>query len=220
MPFATAIALLFAMVSALSVQPQEHKEAAVDKKIFDGLVGRYQMLPNLILNITRDGDDLYAKISGDSAVEIFPESEKEYFAKSLPMTLSFTTDANGTATQVVLRLDAQKITAKRIDGEPQKLKHHTAISVDPKIVARYVGRYQLTDTRIVTITLEDGHVYSEITGRAKFEIFPETEKEFFMKVIELQIAFHADAQGKATELALHEGPRDLTGKRIAGKPDK
>jgi CubicO group peptidase (beta-lactamase class C family) len=36
--------------------PKEHKEIAVDPKLFDGYVGQYQLAPNFILTITREGD--------------------------------------------------------------------------------------------------------------------------------------------------------------------
>jgi hypothetical protein len=211
-PLVLSCVLFFAL--AATAQPPEHKEAAIDKKIFDAYVGRYQMAPNFILNITRDGDDFYAQASGQGAVEIFPESEKEFFAKGPAITISFTTDASGKATQLVLHQGGQNTTAPRIDGEPDKPKHHTAIAVDPAAMAGYVGRYQMPNDRIMTITLEDGHLYSGATGRAKFEIFPETASDFFMKVIELQITFHPDAQGQATELVVHQGPANVPCKRI------
>ena len=41
--------------------PKEHKEIAVDPKIFDGYVGQYQLAPNFILTVTREGDQLFTK---------------------------------------------------------------------------------------------------------------------------------------------------------------
>lgn len=209
-----AIALLFAMVLAVTAQPQEHKEAAVDKKIFDGYVGRYQMAPNFILNITRDGDDLYAQATGQGAFQIFPESEKEFFAKAVVIQISFATDAGGRATELVVHQGGQNTRAKRIEGEPEKPKHHTVIAVDPKILASYVGRYQMPNERVTAITLEDSRLFAQSTGRPKFEIFPETEHDFFMKVMEAQFSFHTDAQGRATEFVLHQGGGSITCLRI------
>jgi hypothetical protein len=37
---------------------KEHKEMKVDPKLFDGYVGQYQLAPNFILTITREGDAL------------------------------------------------------------------------------------------------------------------------------------------------------------------
>ena len=54
--------------------PKEHKEITVDPKIFDGYVGRYQLAPNFILTITREGDQLFAQATGQPKVQVFPES--------------------------------------------------------------------------------------------------------------------------------------------------
>ena len=53
--------------------PKEHKEITVDPKIFDGYVGQYQLAPNFILTITREGDQLFAQATGQPKFQIFPE---------------------------------------------------------------------------------------------------------------------------------------------------
>jgi hypothetical protein len=37
------------------------------------------------------------------------------------------------------------------------------------------------------------------------EVFPESDHDFFLKVIDAQITFATDSQGKATGLVLHQG---------------
>ncbi|HEV2446842.1 MAG TPA: hypothetical protein VGS58_13015, partial [Candidatus Sulfopaludibacter sp.] len=49
-------ALLCALAHSVTAQPQEHNAVALDRKILDSYVGRYELAPNFILNITRDGD--------------------------------------------------------------------------------------------------------------------------------------------------------------------
>src|SRR5258708_28900159 len=110
--------LLFALVQVVAAQAQERKEAAadkVDKKIFDGYVGRYQMAPNFILNITRDGDHLLAQATGQGAFEIFPESDKEFFAKGPALQISFTTDASGQPTEIVVHQRGRNTSATRLE---------------------------------------------------------------------------------------------------------
>jgi hypothetical protein len=46
-------------------------------------------------------------------------------------------------------------------------------------------------------------------------IFPESETMFFAKVVDAQIEFpKGDAQGKASQLTLHQNGRDITAKRL------
>jgi len=48
----------------------------VDAKLFDGYVGRYELTPNFVLTITREGGQLFAQATNQSKVQIFPESAR------------------------------------------------------------------------------------------------------------------------------------------------
>jgi len=47
-----------------------------------------------------------------------------------------------------------------------------------------------------------------------FELFPESESKFFLKVTDAQITFHRDSDGKVNRITLHQGGQDMPGKRI------
>ena len=91
---------------------------------------------------------------------------------------------------------------------------HNEIAVDPKTLVGYAGEYQLMPNFIVTITQSDGHLYAQATGQPKFGLFPEGRGKFFAKIAEITIAFQSDAQGKTTELVLHQMGRDMHAKRL------
>jgi CubicO group peptidase (beta-lactamase class C family) len=103
-------------------------------------------------------------------------------------------------------------TSLPLAGAP--VKQRTAIPVDPKILEGYVGRYQLTPTFVITISRDDDRLYEQATGQPKIQIFAEREKEFFLKVVDAQITFKTDAQGRATELILHQGGIDQRAPRV------
>ena len=50
----------------------------------------------------------------------------------------------------------------------------------------------------------------------KFEIFPEGQREYFLKVVDAQITFDPDAEGKATGLVLHQNGRNMPAKADRG----
>lgn len=93
-------------------------------------------------------------------------------------------------------------------------KQRTAISVDPKVLDGYVGRYQLTPQFIITVTREQGSMYVQATGQPKFEIFAETPTEFFLKVVNAQITFVTGPDGHVTEMILHQGGANQHLKKI------
>jgi D-alanyl-D-alanine carboxypeptidase len=98
-------------------------------------------------------------------------------------------------------------------GEPTAVNNavaaaRTVAKVDPKVYDAYVGQYPLAPTFILTITREGDRLMTQATGQPKFEIFPESETTFFLKVVDAQITFVKDDRGTVTHLILHQGGKD------------
>jgi len=55
---------------------------------------------------------------------------------------------------------------------------------------------------------------SQATGQPKFELFPSSETEFFLKIVEAQVTFVKDAQGKVTQLILNQNGRKMLARKI------
>jgi CubicO group peptidase (beta-lactamase class C family) len=208
--------LLDAQRPLIKLQPaKDRKEAAVDTKLFDGYVGRYKLAPSFILTVTREGAHLFAQATGQGKAEIFPESEHEYFYKVVDAQITFKTDKQGQATELVLHQNGQDMPAKRLEGEAAAApKERKAIAVDPKLFDGYVGRYELAPNFILSVTREGSQLFVQATGQPKFEVFPETERDYFLTVVDAQVTFHTDANGRATDLVLHQNGANVPGKRI------
>jgi CubicO group peptidase (beta-lactamase class C family) len=101
--------------------------------------------------------------------------------------------------------------AKGATGEP---KEHKQVQVNAKMLEGYVGSYQLAPNFSIAITREGDHLFEQATDQPKFEIFPESDKDYFLKAADAQITFVTDAQGRATELILHQGGADQHAKRV------
>lgn len=95
----------------------------------------------------------------------------------------------------------------------QPPKEHKEVSVDPKLFDGYVGQYQLAPNFVLTVTKEGNELFVQATGQPKFQLFPEGDRDYFLKVVDAQITFNIDAQGRATELVLHQNG-DHPAKRI------
>lgn len=93
-------------------------------------------------------------------------------------------------------------------------KEHEVVEVDPKIYEAYVGKYELNPNFILTITKENNRLFAQATGQPKFEIFPESETKFFLKVVDAQLSFIKNDKGEVTRLILNQGGRDMPAKRI------
>ena len=81
---------------------------------FDKLVGRYQMNPALVLELTREGDRYFATGTRQPKIEIFPASETVFFAKVMPAELHVEKDAATGETVLVLLQNGARLTGRRL----------------------------------------------------------------------------------------------------------
>ncbi len=115
----------------------------------------------------------------------------------------------GTALQV-----ADIYLADRIDADDQEKKDRVQVKVDPAIYDRYEGTYSLDTGMVIKITRKKDKLMGEAVGQAKFELFPESETKFFVKIADAQITFHPEKEGKVQRFTLHMGGQDEEGKRV------
>ncbi|GAB3687354.1 hypothetical protein GCM10027592_00770 [Spirosoma flavus] len=99
-------------------------------------------------------------------------------------------------------------------GEPYQIpKNRKSITLDESVLRQYVGNYQLDPKRILSITFDKGKLFLQVTGQSKFEIFPETETDFFLKAVDAQLTFHKLATGNVSQVVVHQNG-DFVAKRI------
>jgi D-alanyl-D-alanine-carboxypeptidase/D-alanyl-D-alanine-endopeptidase len=93
-------------------------------------------------------------------------------------------------------------------------KERKAIKLEAKVFDAYVGEYQLAPTFVITISREGDQFFAYATGQGKFELFAETESDFFLTVVDAQITFVKDDKGQVTHLVLHQNKVDQPAKKI------
>jgi CubicO group peptidase (beta-lactamase class C family) len=102
-------------------------------------------------------------------------------------------------------------------GEPVALpRERTVAKVAPELFDAYAGRYELGPDRVMTIVREGDHLFAQPTNQARLEFFPESETEFFSKVVDAQITFVKDDTGKVTHIVVSQGGRETRAKRLSG----
>jgi CubicO group peptidase (beta-lactamase class C family) len=102
--------------------PTERTEISIDPTLLDNYTGRYQVKPELILDITRDGDRLFAQgfaqFNGQAILlpkfEVFAEGEKSFFAKVSDQQIVFETGPDGRATSLVLHTAGREMPGPRM----------------------------------------------------------------------------------------------------------
>ncbi|MBV8731401.1 MAG: serine hydrolase [Acidobacteriia bacterium] len=96
--------------------PGERKEITLDTKVLSHYVGAYRMEQGPVMLITLEGTQLSAKLGGQPAFPIFPESETKFFLKVVDAQIEFAMDSGGEhANQLTLHQNGRDMPAKRMD---------------------------------------------------------------------------------------------------------
>jgi CubicO group peptidase (beta-lactamase class C family) len=93
---------------------KQHKQVAVDGKILDRYVGRYEFRPDVILTIRRSGDHLSVQENDEAPQELQPESEVDFFSTSSDDAYTFKLDSQGHVSAMILHVD-KDLEMKRIE---------------------------------------------------------------------------------------------------------
>jgi len=145
-------------------------------------------------------EDVKVRVYGDTAILTGRVIEKRQRQNRDAVSESRYTDT------YVRRQGRWQVVASHLSRLPPK---RTAITVDPKIYDLYVGQYELTGGRVLTLTREGNALMSQPTGQPKFELFPESETSFFLKGPDVQLVFVKDKDGRVTNLVLREGGQNV-----------
>lgn len=88
------------------------------------------------------------------------------------------------------------------------------ITLDDKVLAQYIGEYELEPGFTLVVTQQGNQLYTQATGQSSFPVFPESETKFFLKVVDAQLEFIKDDSGKITKAILYQGGAKMDAKKI------
>jgi hypothetical protein len=115
-------------------------------------------------------------------------------------------------------VNASLITEYLLWSEMTKQPSFTSdISVDEKILKKYVGRYDYGHGAVLTVSLEGNQLYAQMTGQSKYPIYPSSNDEFNWKVVEASVKFVMDEKGDITNAIHHQGGQQIEAKKLKDK---
>jgi hypothetical protein len=86
--------------------------------------------------------------------------------------------------------------------------------VDPKLLETYVGRYRFPSSQLASVTREGGHLLLQGDGDVKIAFYPESDRHFFAKIMDAQMTFNTDSQGRVFELIFQRSGSNLRVTRV------
>ena len=191
----------------------EWRRIEVDPEILGRYVGVYRIDESTTRTVTVEDGRLYTMRSGSQRLEALPHSETGFFYEGSLTHFVFVRDDQGKVTHMLMYPEGADEPEKAVlTDEP--IERRSAVEVDASLLDRYVGRYELSPSFAITVTREGGQLFVQATGQPRFEVFPESETKFFLKVVDAQVTFVTGAEGRAEALILHQGGIDQRGERV------
>ncbi len=90
------------------------QQSRLDSKIYDAYVGQYEIAPNVIFIVTKEGGKLMSQTTGQPKMELLPESEIEFFLKGFNAQFVFIRDETGLVTKLIINQEGQRVTAPKL----------------------------------------------------------------------------------------------------------
>jgi hypothetical protein len=122
--------------------------------------------------------------------------------------------------QVVPRVSAREAEEAGVEALrrlKEQLQPRQVVSVPAQILDHYAGHYRIGDSREMVVTTGEEHIYAQITGQPKYEIYPESETKFFWTVVAAQVEFYMDHNKRVSHAVLHQYGRLIPMARLEDK---
>lgn len=161
--------------------------------------------------------------------ELLPETETCFFEAMSGLTLTFCRDAHGKVSRFTAQVFGTELSFKKISDQPPKApeppKPRAFVKLDTKLYDACIGQYEFApDTAFPTgIKLTIWRRGDQLAGQAmgknggggEFEIYPESETKFFLKINGAELTFVKNDKGEVTAVIHHiAGLPDSEGKKL------
>lgn len=176
----------------------------------EAFVGKYDY-GAAVMTVTRDGNQLYAKLTGQAAYKIYPESESTFVWRIVKAKIEFKKDDDGNVVKGIHTQGGRTFDVAKIEDV-------NTIKVDPEKLDEYVGQYNygLLAGKMV-VTRDENKLMAKLRGQPKLEILPIAKDEFRWKDVNASIQFVRDENGDIIHGLHTQGGNTITVPRVGKK---
>lgn len=206
----TSVTMRAAAIALGKPIPSVNDAMVLSEEQLSKWIGSYEFERGVIRYVTQENGKIFSQREGSTKLQIYPMSEDRYIFEDGMIEYNFEIKAGKKIATFVNA--GEKLIGNEIDKAPPTAR--LEIELDSKQLTKYVGKYELAPTFHIVISTADGHLYAQATGQPQFELFAESETDFFFKVVEAQVVFTLDDTGEVTMLTLLQGGGVMPGKKI------
>lgn len=173
-------------------------------------VGAYAFNDNVIRYITYENNQLYSQREGSSKLEIYPMTKVKFIFDGGATAYLFSEKEGKRSVEMTATGNTT------IGTETDKVQPVSKVAtiLAPEKLNQFIGTYELAPEVLITINTKENHIFAQLTGQPQFEIFAEKENTFFLKVVEAQLIFEKNKEGKVISLTLNQSGRQMPAKKI------
>jgi hypothetical protein len=150
--------------------------------------------------------------------ELLPESESRFFGKTTGILMTFFRNDRGKMTRATTHFLGAAFSHEKISDQPPKAfeppKPRVPIKLDPKLLEACVGDFEFAPSKAfpaglkATIRREGDQLRWQARGKnafpGAFNIYPESETKFFLKLSGARLTFIKNDHGEVTAVSLHD----------------
>ncbi len=98
-------------------------------------------------------------------------------------------------------------------GDVTLAQERTEIDTSGINLAEYTGTYTVTENFKIAFREEDGQLVTQATGQDAFPVFASGPDRFFLKVVDAQLAFNRNSDGRIVSVTLTQNGQEIVANR-------
>jgi CubicO group peptidase (beta-lactamase class C family) len=104
--------------------------------------------------------------------------------------------------------------AKEYGWHDYRPKVQSVATLDPKVYAPYLGRYQISPGLLVAVTSDEGKLFAQGTNQPKVQLYPVSKTRFFVTEADVEMTFLPDDKGEVSEVVVNANGQEVKAKRV------
>lgn len=169
-------------------------------------VGAYQF-EGFVRFINYDKGVLYSMRENSRPIQLKPLGNDEFRFENLSATYKFSSKNGKKQALYVDRIEK----SIGIETDKKPIAEKETILLEPQILIKYVGVYELQPSFQIEIEMQNDHLIAKATRQPSVELFAQTENSFFIKEIAAQIVFNLNTDGTVKSLTFSQGGNKMEG---------
>lgn len=191
-----------ALNDVIKTLPEQEVDKTVDPETYSEYVGKFDYSGS-VARFFIEENRLFAQLTGQPKNEIFPKGKDKFFWKVVDAEVAFVRNEKREVISARHTQNGVTFTAPKIEV--------FVISEDD--LEAFVGKYRY-GLAVMTTTREGDQLYAQLTGQPKFPIFPTNENTFKWRVVDAQVEFVKDENGKVLHAKHTQNGTSFDAKRI------